>query len=113
MFDRRKTLQACIIWNYRSRREYLSLNVKVGNDAVIELHDRLYTGILSGYLNRSLTFTPHLTVGRIQDPHILARALAETEHVDEIFETTIHEVLVETIDERGESTIEISVLLNP
>lgn len=35
--------------------EYLFLNVKVGNDAIIQLHDRLYTGILREYLNRSLT----------------------------------------------------------
>ncbi len=34
--------------------EYLFLNVKVGNDQIIELHDRLYSGLLKPYLNRTL-----------------------------------------------------------
>lgn len=41
--------------------EYLFLNVKVGNDQIIQLHDRLYTGLLKEYLRRSLTYIPHLT----------------------------------------------------
>jgi len=35
--------------------EYLFLNVKVGNDQIIQLHDKLYTGLLKQYLQRSLT----------------------------------------------------------
>ena len=29
-----------------SEEEYLFLNVKVGNDQIIELHDKLYSGLL-------------------------------------------------------------------
>ena len=67
--------------------EYLFLNVKLGNDQIIQLHDKLYTGMLRQYLNRSLTYTPHLTVGRIKNKRTFASALAETEHWNEVFET--------------------------
>ncbi len=44
--------------------EYLFLNVKSGNDAVIQLHDALYTGALAIHRSRRHTFVPHVTVGR-------------------------------------------------
>lgn len=90
---------------------YLFLNVKVGNDYIIQLHDKLYTGMLRQYLNRSLTYTPHLTVGRIKDKQTFESALAETEDWNEMFETTVHEFAVECIDERENSTVEIKVSL--
>lgn len=91
---------------------YLFLNVKVGNDEIIQLHDELYTGILRQYLNRSLTYTPHLTVGRMKDQKTLELALAETKHFHEIFETKVHEIVVEQIDENGKSTIELKMPLD-
>jgi 2'-5' RNA ligase len=94
-----------------AQKEYLFLNVKVGNDQIIRLHDKLYTGMLKQYLNLSLTFIPHLAVGRIKDKQKFEFALEETEDWNEIFETTVHEVVVENIDERENSTLEIKVTL--
>lgn len=91
--------------------EYLFLNVKVGNDQIIQLHDKLYTGLLRQYLYRNLTYTPHLTVGRIKDKQTFESALAETEDWNEIFEATVHDFVVEGIDERESSIIEIKVPL--
>lgn len=91
--------------------EYLFLNVKVGNDQIIRLHDKLYTGFLKQYLHRSLTYTPHLTVGRVKDKQIFEFALAETEDWNEVFQTTVNQVVVERIDEHGNSIIEIKVPL--
>lgn len=93
--------------------EYLFLNVKVGNDQIIQLHDKLYTGLLKQYLYRSLTYTPHLTVGRIKDKQKFESALAETEDWNHKFKTTVHEIVVESIDEREKSIIEIKVPLLP
>jgi 2'-5' RNA ligase len=45
--------------------EYLFLNVKRGNDALIHLHDVLYTGVLARHRVRTHTFVPHITVGRL------------------------------------------------
>lgn len=90
---------------------YLFMNVKVGNDEVIQLHDKLYTGILKPFLNRSLTYTPHVTIGRTSDKRTFACALAETEHWNDIFETTIHDIVLETIDEHGNSMVDCKLPL--
>ncbi|MFB5189170.1 2'-5' RNA ligase family protein [Alicyclobacillus fastidiosus] len=92
---------------------YLFLNVKVGNDPMIELHDRLYTGILRKYLNRSFTYSPHLTVGHIHDKQLYESALLETAQFNEAFETVVHEIALERIDETGRSTVERKIPLLP
>lgn len=89
--------------------EYLFLNVKEGNDSIIQLHDRLYSGILKPYLNRTLMFVPHLTVGRIQNRSEWALAIAETEAIHETFTTTVDEISVERIDELGRSILEFNL----
>jgi 2'-5' RNA ligase len=86
---------------------YLFLNVKVGNDEIIALHDKLYSGILQSYLNRTLTYTPHLTVGRILDEGRFHNALIETEGFSETFEAIVEEIVTEVIDSTGKSVIEI------
>lgn len=88
---------------------YLFLNVKHGNDEIIALHDLLYTGPLRSFLNRSLTFIPHLTIGRIGDEVQFQSALKTTESLNEKFETTVSAVYVEVIAETGASTIEFVV----
>ncbi|MEO8184969.1 MAG: 2'-5' RNA ligase family protein [Deltaproteobacteria bacterium] len=57
--------------------EYLFLNVKHGNDALVQLHDVLYTGGLARHRVRMHTFVPHMTVGRVL-PQDLPAALAAT-----------------------------------
>lgn len=94
-----------------AEEEYLFLNVKVGNDQIIELHDRLYAGLLQRYLNRSRTYTPHVTVGRLDDKQTFEYAVSETQYMSEIFKTTVHEFVVETIDDSGKSTIELKIRL--
>lgn len=91
--------------------EYLFLNVKVGNDQIIQLHDKMYTGLLKRYLYRALTYTPHLTVGRVKDRQRFESALAETENLYEIYETTVHQVVIERIGENEDSIIETLVAL--
>ena len=52
--------------------EYLFLNVRRGNDAVVELHDALYRGVLAAHRSRLHTFVPHLTVGRVATADLAA-----------------------------------------
>lgn len=47
---------------------YLRYDIKQGNDTLIAMHDKLYSGALSCYLDIMQSFQPHLTVGRIADP---------------------------------------------
>lgn len=89
----------------RAEGGYLFLNVKIGNDQIILLHDRLYSGLLQPYLNRNLTYVPHLTVGRSRDPRAFEAVLEQTADWEEAFETTAREFVVERIDD-GETSVE-------
>jgi 2'-5' RNA ligase len=74
--------------------EYLFLNVKRGNDAIIELHDRLYSGLLSGHESRAEPYVPHITVGRLTEQTQFARALEAVRGTGETFGTWVNRVHV-------------------
>ena len=80
---------------------HLFLNVIHGNDAIIDLHRRLYSGLLAPYQNRAYTFFPHLTVGRFVDELLFEEALASLESFDVSFETMVDEVSVIAIEQDG------------
>jgi 2'-5' RNA ligase len=94
-----------------SGNEYLFLNVKRGNDQIVELHDRLYTGPLQRYLRRDLTFTPHLTIGRVRDAASWRAALAAAERFTDSWETVVDELAVYTIHPDGTREVELRVPL--
>jgi 2'-5' RNA ligase len=96
-----------------SEGSYLFLNVKQGNDAIIELHDRLYTGPFATFLNRRLTYVPHLTVGRLDDKTTFESALVETVGFTEVFRSTVRDIGVERIDAEGASHLEMRMPLQP
>jgi 2'-5' RNA ligase len=73
---------------------YLFLNVKRGNDALIELHDRLYNGPLKGYLSREFTYMPHVTVGRFTERAAFGAALEIASTISIDFEATLDSVAV-------------------
>lgn len=91
---------------------YLFLNVKHGNDALIELHDRLYTGPLQPYLSREHTFTPHLTIGRLADADAFHAALAVVTAAEIHIDTLISTVSVYVIEPDGARPIETKVSLS-
>lgn len=90
------------------RDGYLFLNVKNGNDKIIEIHDKLYTGLFKSFLNRKLTYCPHLTVGRLSENTQFNNAIEELTFLDESFETIIKKVFVINIDNNETSSIEFS-----
>lgn len=90
------------------RDGYLFLNVKKGNDNIIELHDKLYSGILERFLFRKITYCPHLTVGRLDQQIEFDKALDELSCYDKSFEIVIDKIFVENIDDIEHSTIEFS-----
>ena len=94
-----------------SQDEYLFLNVKQGNDDLIRIHDLLYAGLFSDSWSRRITYQPHITVGRIAEPHLYNRALDELADFDDYFETVISEIHVEIIGAEEQSEIECIVQL--
>lgn len=91
--------------------EYLFLNVKRGNDPLVDLHDRLYTGPLQPYLAREHTFVPHLTVGRLRDRSAFQAALDAASLLTGVFETEVREIAVCTIRDDGSSPADFLVPL--
>ena len=93
---------------------YLFLNIKEGNDEIIEIHKRLYKGILKeAYPEwlKDIDFLPHMTVGCISDLDVFKEAIEDTNNINDIFETTVEAISVEIIDENEDSIIEINVPL--
>ena len=88
------------------RDGYLFLNVKRGNDAIAELHDRLYTGVLEQFLFRKVTYCPHITVGRIEEQSSFDSTLDALVSFNASFEAVIDRVYVENIDPSEQSLIE-------
>lgn len=91
--------------------EYLFLNVKVGNDNLIALHDRLYSGILRRYLSFEHAYLPHLTVGRISDAARWQSAVAEASLLDIRLDFTISDISVYTIEPDSSRPVELVVSL--
>ncbi len=90
--------------------EYLFLNVKRGNDALVQLHDTLYTGPLAAHRPRSHTFVPHLTVGRVL-PADLPGALEETAPHTTPIQAQVDTLSVYRIDPDGSRPILFEVPL--
>ena len=94
---------------------YLFLNVKEGNAQIVEIHKRLYKGILKEFYPqwpKEIEFLPHMTVGNISDLNAFEMAVEETKNVDDVFETTVDTISVEIIDENEDSIIELNIPLN-
>ena len=89
------------------RDGYLFINVKRGNDSIIDLHDRLYQGALEPFLFRKVTYCPHITVGRLEQQTEFDQALEELAGFSEQFEAEIDRISVENIDSDERSTIEL------
>lgn len=62
--------------------EYLFLNIKRGSDGIIGLRDALYTDVLAGKRTDSVTFLPHVTVGRVRSLMEFSNALAVAREYD-------------------------------
>lgn len=94
-----------------SEGEYLFLNVKRGNDELIALHDRLYTGPLQPNLSTHHPYVPHITVGRLDNAEAFEAALAEVSALDGRLTTDVREVTLYRIGDDGGRGVERRVRL--
>ncbi len=44
--------------------EFILLMARERNEALIALHDELYTGVLKNFLRKEMTYDPHITIAR-------------------------------------------------
>jgi 2'-5' RNA ligase len=80
--------------------EYLFLNIKRGNDQIIQLHDVLYSGALAMHHVRRHTFVPHVTVGRVRSEEI-SGALEATAGVNRPIQADIEAIAVYAVQGEG------------
>jgi 2'-5' RNA ligase len=80
--------------------EYLFLNIRRGNDEVMQLHDVLYSGALATYRVRRHTFVPHVTVGRVRSEEVPA-ALEATAGVNSPIKANIEAIAVYAVQHDG------------
>ena len=83
--------------------EYLFLNVKRGNDTLIQLHDTLYSAALARHLVRRNTFVPHITVGRVSVQGLSA-ALQATANLVSPIDARVDRLSVYRIEQNGQRT---------
>jgi len=91
---------------------YLFLNIETGKEDIVNIHKKLYTGILEQYLLqwlRDQEYQPHMTVGKIEDEEEYKNAVAEIKHFSDVFETVVKKVSVEIIDDNEDSIIEMEI----
>lgn len=92
--------------------KYLFLNLVKGKDEMIDLHKRLYTGILENYVPEwpeGQDFLPHMTVGSFEKEHDFEVAIHDTKDISDVFKTIVSEVAVEIIGQNEESIIELVI----
>lgn len=80
--------------------EYLFLNVKRGNDELVQLHDVLYSRALATHHVRRHTFVPHVTVGRVRSEE-LPEALEATADVNRPIQASIEAIAVYAVQDNG------------
>ena len=85
---------------------YVFLDVKAGNDHVIELHDKLYSGLLKPYHNRYIPYTPHITVAKLKDEKTQREVVEELIEFDAEFRAVIDKITIEIIDGPEKSILE-------
>ncbi|CAM4271285.1 2'-5' RNA ligase [Bacillus manliponensis] len=92
-----------------SHGEYLFLLVREGKEKIIQLHDRLYSGILADFLYEDIPYIPHVTVGRKEDEKLAAKAVQDIPLLCNKIELYIEKIVVESIGENEESIVEFEI----
>ena len=91
------------------------LNITESKEQIIQIHKRLYSGILKEFYPPWLNneeFIPHLTVGNVNNIEEFNKAVEETKKIKDIFKTTVDSISVEIIDKDENSIIEMDLKLN-
>ena len=94
-----------------SEREYLFLVVTRGNESIVEMHERLYSGPLQVHLSLTHTYVPHVTVGRLGSAAAFEAALTSVAQLDTRIETVAHSLTVYRLEDEGRRPIEFEVRL--
>lgn len=94
---------------------YLFLEITEGTEKLVEIHKRLYTGLLESIQPQWLKaggYHPHMTVGKVADEKEYKAAIEDVRDIKNVFASLVKKISVEIIDENEDSIIEIEIPLN-
>ncbi len=81
---------------------WLYLRVTRGKEALAELHDRLYRGVLAPFLHHDFPYVPHLTIGIAEDVEACNAALERAAmQLRQPIAATVHALSVITLRSDG------------
>jgi 2'-5' RNA ligase len=98
----------------KSFGNYLFLEIRNGRDEIIEIHKRLYTGLLESVYPQWLrtgSYNPHMTVGKIENEEAYMSAIDDVKDINNVFNTIVKKISVEIIDANEDSLIEMEIPL--
>jgi len=76
----------------RSFDNWLFLTMKEGNQKIIELHDKLYTGILKKELKEDIKFIPHIGLGLFKNDKEYNKAIDEAKILNLDYRCTVKSI---------------------
>lgn len=96
--------------------EFVILMVRERSESLVALHDKLYQGVLKPFLRPELTYTPHVTLGRVAG-HRSGADFAQvmddaTRRIRGEWRCMLRELHVVTLHPDGKISIDKSVPLN-
>lgn len=94
---------------------YLFLEIIEGKEEIVDIHKRLYTGLLEPFHPQWLKaggYYPHMTIGKLESVHAYRDAIKDVKDINDIFSGVVNKVSVEIIDENEDSLIELEVSLD-
>jgi 2'-5' RNA ligase len=94
---------------------YLFLEITEGIEEIVDIHKRLYTGLLESFHPQWLKaggYYPHMTVGKLESVEEYRNAIEDVKDINDIFSGVVNKVSVEIIDENEDSLIDLEVWLD-
>lgn len=88
-----------------NNQNFIFLNCVYGNEEIINLHNKIYNEVLPTHLNKSVIYTPHITLGKANNIDFLKNFEYE-------FEDIVDQIVIEEIGSNEESIIIGKINLN-
>jgi 2'-5' RNA ligase len=89
------------------------LMCELRNEAITELHDRLYQGVLAGFLRDDIEYRPHITLAQSNTNAAFEATLADAElRFRETYRATMRDLTIVTHASDGTISIDETVALS-
>jgi 2'-5' RNA ligase len=92
---------------------FILLMCELRRDAISQLHDKLYSGVLKNFLRDDIVYQPHITLGRADGAAAFQTTLGEAELLfRETYRATLRELSILTHHDDGRISVDEVVQMN-